>query len=133
MHNLQVNLQSWIRIISKIPNYVPYLWTKDFSRIRHVNCDETKPNCRRCLSTGWTCDGYAPPKQRAKRKSNSSPNASSLILTAPNQDVQGVDSRYFDFFRSYALQDLSAAFDSTYWSRYVLQGCHHEAAIKQLR
>lgn len=27
-------------------------------KIRRVKCDETKPNCKRCTSTGRKCDGY---------------------------------------------------------------------------
>ncbi|XWW97038.1 hypothetical protein V2A60_005018 [Cordyceps javanica] len=27
-------------------------------RIRKVKCDEDKPSCRKCVSTGRTCDGY---------------------------------------------------------------------------
>lgn len=27
-------------------------------RIRRVKCDETKPECRRCTTTGRKCDGY---------------------------------------------------------------------------
>jgi Fungal Zn(2)-Cys(6) binuclear cluster domain len=28
------------------------------NRIRKIKCDETKPFCRKCVSTGRTCDGY---------------------------------------------------------------------------
>lgn len=30
-----------------------------FPRIRKVKCDERKPTCMRCVSSGRTCDGYA--------------------------------------------------------------------------
>ncbi|KAL4876403.1 hypothetical protein BJY04DRAFT_142027 [Aspergillus karnatakaensis] len=30
-------------------------------RIRRVKCDEERPHCRRCQSTGRRCDGYVPP------------------------------------------------------------------------
>ncbi|KAK4500857.1 hypothetical protein PRZ48_009049 [Zasmidium cellare] len=30
-------------------------------RIRRVKCDETKPNCNKCVSTGRKCDGYESP------------------------------------------------------------------------
>jgi Fungal Zn(2)-Cys(6) binuclear cluster domain len=30
------------------------------NRIRHVKCDEAKPECLKCTSTGRKCDGYAP-------------------------------------------------------------------------
>lgn len=29
-------------------------------KIRKIKCDEEKPSCRRCTSTGRTCDGYGP-------------------------------------------------------------------------
>ena len=31
------------------------------ARIRKVKCDEDKPCCRKCVSTGRTCDGYESP------------------------------------------------------------------------
>jgi hypothetical protein len=27
-------------------------------RRRHIKCDETRPSCRRCQRSGYTCDGY---------------------------------------------------------------------------
>ncbi|KAL2807765.1 hypothetical protein BJX63DRAFT_60948 [Aspergillus granulosus] len=30
-------------------------------KIRRVKCDEGKPSCSRCVSTGRKCDGYASP------------------------------------------------------------------------
>ncbi|KAJ5373600.1 hypothetical protein N7517_005606 [Penicillium concentricum] len=30
-------------------------------KVRRVKCDEEKPHCRRCISTGRKCDGYAHP------------------------------------------------------------------------
>lgn len=44
-------------------------------RIRHIKCDESRPQCRRCLTHGVICDGYAPikpkisPKKRDQEKS----------------------------------------------------------------
>src|SRR5271170_3044775 len=29
-------------------------------RIRQIKCDERKPRCERCTSTGRNCDGYDP-------------------------------------------------------------------------
>lgn len=31
-----------------------------------IQCDETKPRCRRCLENGATCPGYRPPQPRMK-------------------------------------------------------------------
>ncbi|KAI1106630.1 hypothetical protein F4804DRAFT_347583 [Jackrogersella minutella] len=62
VHHLQVT--SEINILTPWP------------RIRRVKCDETKPACTRCTSTGRKCDGYvgaAPPRQR--KPTTSSPDA----------------------------------------------------------
>ncbi|KAI2469846.1 hypothetical protein F4781DRAFT_201995 [Annulohypoxylon bovei var. microspora] len=54
-------------------------------KIRRVKCDETKPACTRCTSTGRKCDGYggaAPPRPK---KSPTAPSSSQLAdPLAPN-------------------------------------------------
>ncbi|OTB03779.1 hypothetical protein M426DRAFT_173071 [Hypoxylon sp. CI-4A] len=49
-------------------------------KIRRVKCDETKPSCTRCLTTGRKCDGYEgtlPPRQKRKTPTpTTSPNLS---------------------------------------------------------
>ena len=39
-------------------------------RIRRVKCDETKPACQRCTSTGRTCDGYDSEATASRRPNN---------------------------------------------------------------
>ncbi|KAI1090650.1 hypothetical protein F5B19DRAFT_484417 [Rostrohypoxylon terebratum] len=56
----------------------PKVRTGCITWIRRVKCDETKPACTRCTSTGRKCDGYggaAPP--RPKRSPSSAPSTSS--------------------------------------------------------
>ncbi|OBR10049.1 C6 zinc finger domain protein [Colletotrichum higginsianum IMI 349063] len=50
-------------------------------RIRRVKCDENKPFCRKCVSTGRTCDGYASPFRLvfARQSINSNVHAGSCI------------------------------------------------------
>ncbi|WQF87208.1 Putative zn(2)Cys(6) fungal-type DNA-binding domain-containing protein [Colletotrichum destructivum] len=50
-------------------------------RIRRVKCDENKPFCRKCVSTGRTCDGYASPFRLvfARQSINSNAHAGSCI------------------------------------------------------
>ncbi|KAI1207985.1 uncharacterized protein F4807DRAFT_161118 [Annulohypoxylon truncatum] len=57
-------------------------------KIRRVKCDETKPACTRCTSTGRKCDGYggaAPPrpKKSPSAPSSSSPSSSSSSSASP--------------------------------------------------
>lgn len=40
--------------------FVPgHALTHQSQRIRRIKCDETKPHCQRCTSTGRKCDGYS--------------------------------------------------------------------------
>lgn len=43
----------------------------------------------------------------------------------PEQDAQ-----YFQLFQAHTANELSGYFDSTFWSRLVLQECHSEAAVR---
>ncbi|KAI1404623.1 hypothetical protein F4819DRAFT_503632 [Hypoxylon fuscum] len=45
-------------------------------RIRRIKCDETKPACTRCTSTGRKCDGYSGPAPARRRKPSADPLAS---------------------------------------------------------
>lgn len=53
MHHLQVVLDPEVSLSSWYP-----LTPRPILRIRKVKCDEEKPACKRCISTGRTCDGY---------------------------------------------------------------------------
>lgn len=57
MFSLQVRFPSlhWLCVLTTI------------FRIRRVKCDETKPFCNKCTSTGRTCEGYTTPLPRKSR------------------------------------------------------------------
>ncbi|KAI1659968.1 hypothetical protein F4813DRAFT_352589 [Daldinia decipiens] len=59
-------------------------------RIRRVKCDETKPACTRCTSTGRKCDGYdgAPPP-RPKKPASSSPDQLATPFPTPTTATDG--------------------------------------------
>ena len=86
-------------------------------RIRHVKCDELKPFCHRCSSTGRVCDGY------------SSPGILTLE-TLPGPVRSKMESRYFDLFRRNTILGLKG-FDhgSTFWSYMVLQFSQSSPAV----
>ncbi|CAF3461747.1 unnamed protein product [Fusarium graminearum] len=44
--------------------------------------------------------------------------------------IQPSESFYFDIFRSHTAHELSGYFNNVFWTRYVLQECHSEDAIK---
>lgn len=99
-----------------------------------MKCDETKPSCDRCRSTGRSCDGYAPPSfsrrdlLAASHRSASGP----IIRTLCTDPAFSTDAerRQFDFFRSCTVPATNSLFGSVFWNRIVLQLAHREPAIK---
>ncbi|KAI0407248.1 hypothetical protein F4802DRAFT_46759 [Xylaria palmicola] len=94
-------------------------------KIRKVKCDEGKPYCNRCTSTGRKCDGYGAP---------SSPTSSALSWYRPRNLFPGVNNaserRSLDFFCSVAAPVLSGPFDPYFWTHLVLQFSQMEPAVR---
>jgi Fungal specific transcription factor domain/Fungal Zn(2)-Cys(6) binuclear cluster domain len=94
-------------------------------RVRRIKCDETKPLCVRCTSTGRTCDGYT-----GQTPQLSLENASSMTVTISRPPGQRPQSRSFDFFRTCTIPNISLHFGSSRWIRLVLQASSSEPALK---
>ena len=103
------------------------VFTHHRPRIRRVKCDEEKPNCRRCTSTGRRCDGYLTP---ASSSNNSSPLQKIIHSPDPQPLESKLEGRCFDFFCKRTVVVFSGIFDPTFWTRLVLQATHHEPAIR---
>jgi hypothetical protein len=118
---------------------------KPSSRIRRIKCDEVKPHCQRCTSTGRKCDGYSPPPTfRKSTPPRSETTASSSIPThsytaVPDKipHAQGInllltpqELRSFTFFRSYTVRQIGSIFDAEFWNRLLLQAAYHEPAVR---
>ncbi|KKZ64425.1 hypothetical protein EMCG_09583 [[Emmonsia] crescens] len=116
-------------------------------RIRRVKCDEAKPSCFRCISTGRKCDGYAPePLSRTQlaivlreqsqqklmwgRQSSDSSSIQSLQHSSWLNYANETEKRYFDLFRSDTARISGGLFSPVFWESLVLQVSHRELAIK---
>lgn len=114
-------------------------------RIRKIKCDETKPNCQKCTSTGRTCDGYSvlpfsrtelhAASQRSQspaKTDGTSGQSSSLIprLVTDESFRTVAEKRYFQFFRNCTVASTNLTVDSRFWDSLVLQACDAEPAIK---
>lgn len=102
-----------------------------------MKCDETEPQCKRCLSTGRVCDGYTPKDSGISRRQ--------LTQMAQDLDIVGPLSRafvqqrpvpvspdegsYFDFFRYATVPGTCHLFPSSFWQEKVMQLAHSEPAI----
>jgi hypothetical protein len=112
----------------------------DGSRIHRIKCDETKPECNRCTSTGRKCEGY--PVSTSSRGNNRSPPAPntehagktqcSLSLYSLSSETPGdeAERRSFYYLRERAIYDISGYFESEFWDRLVLQISHTEPTVR---
>ncbi|KAH9909516.1 hypothetical protein F4778DRAFT_711748 [Xylariomycetidae sp. FL2044] len=91
-------------------------------KVRKVKCDEGKPYCQRCATTGRKCDGYAPPSE------------SGLSWHRPRQIFPTVNDprerRSLQFFCEVAAPFLSGPIDSYFWTQLVLQFSTFEPAVR---
>ncbi|KAB8297250.1 hypothetical protein EYC80_002617 [Monilinia laxa] len=96
-------------------------------KIRRVKCDETKPSCQRCVSTGRRCDGYATDPKRL------SPEVQSVleIQRIPTLLPGTVEERRgFQYFASNTATELSGYFDSSFWEHLILQASVAEPSLR---
>ncbi|KAH6953613.1 hypothetical protein DER45DRAFT_528184 [Fusarium avenaceum] len=110
-------------------------------KIRRVRCDEGKPACNRCVSTGWTCDGYTSPSPSSSTASSDlskspsptplnpkSPSpVADLKLILPRQNPEEV--RSYNYFLQVTAPSLSGAFYADFWLDEVPRVCLSDAAI----
>ncbi|KAI1487150.1 hypothetical protein F5X96DRAFT_651361 [Biscogniauxia mediterranea] len=115
-------------------------------RIRRVKCDEEKPACVRCTSTGRVCDGYAgaplPRKKHVTRHEYHQPDAGSAVdhrarmrvLRPLIADIEGTaqERMFFHRFRRVAETGLALHVSNlgSFWKRLVPQMGHSDPAVK---
>ncbi|KAE9362684.1 hypothetical protein N431DRAFT_424500 [Stipitochalara longipes BDJ] len=111
-------------------------------KIRRVKCDETKPACTRCTSTGRKCEGYPASKPSPSSRDSRSPSAKSpdlalaalgsLSIYRVSSDIPGdkAERRSFYYLRERAVYDISGYFESEFWDRLVLQIGHTEPSVR---
>jgi hypothetical protein len=94
-------------------------------KARRVKCDESKPTCRRCAKGGRECDynvvhAVLPPR-----------NVITVYLP-PTQTQPTLFPNYrgLDFFHQNVAAKLDGHFDTSFWSKLVLQLSHSESSIR---
>lgn len=96
------------------------------SRIRRVKCDEEKPACKRCSSTGRRCDGYLDLGQPSPI------GAVSIATGQARTDCEQTSRAAFQFYREMLAPVLSWLGTGSFWSTTVPQACHEHESIKHL-
>ena len=127
--------------------YEKWIGMTDYFRIRRLRCDETKPACTRCTSTGRKCDGYITlesttgnsftatlrqklpysiPQNTISTASSPKPRADARLLL-PRMDPREV--RSYRYFLDVAAPSLSGFFDADFWLVELPRVAHCDAAI----
>ncbi|KAJ5273586.1 hypothetical protein N7478_008711 [Penicillium angulare] len=101
-------------------------------KLRRVKCDESRPACRRCVSTGRVCDGYGvwggggtpygqPQSSRA---------LSVYCTPIPSGSMTPDEQAYFDWFLEKTTKKFAGLFASDFWETLVLQASAQEPAVR---
>ncbi|KAM5343313.1 hypothetical protein ACJ41O_014279 [Fusarium nematophilum] len=97
------------------------------NRVRRLKCDQGRPGCRRCLSTGRVCDGYgvwgggttmSASMLDTFRTTRALHDLSTRLRLGPSN---GLERASFDWFRHRATVKLCGVFGSRFWDTLVLQ------------
>lgn len=106
------------------------------SRIRHVKCDEEKPECLQCRKTGRKCDGYdaKPPKHhhskpKQGRLASGVPAISSdhcIVLRPGTRE----ERQYVELFCNQTSRAISGFFSSDFWNYLLPQLSCSQPAIR---
>lgn len=94
-----------------------------------MKCDEAKPSCCSCTSTGRKCDGYGP---NIETPSDLSSSFLLALGRSPHIGFLGTEKerRSFEFFRQKSAPQLSGFFGGDFWKRLLLQAALHEPSIR---
>ncbi|KAF2128765.1 hypothetical protein P153DRAFT_291832 [Dothidotthia symphoricarpi CBS 119687] len=112
-------------------------------KIRRTKCDEEKPYCNRCTSTGRICDGYDSTwttstfkATQSRSRDHASPSSELVrtripVLLAPSLQLDSVQEREsFEFFITHAMPSLRGVLSSPFWQREILQAAHQHPSIQ---
>ncbi|RHZ64922.1 uncharacterized protein CDV56_106904 [Aspergillus thermomutatus] len=104
-------------------------------KIRRVKCDEEKPSCRRCRSTGRKCDGYASPSSTTPRQSTDlrivqytsqvSEPIRMRMFASFHQPLADHDYRALEFFHFQTVSCFGAKAGD-----FLLRAAYHDATVR---
>lgn len=89
-------------------------------KIRRVKCDETRPICKRCQSTGRKCDGYYLVSRTEL----------SHIVPSRIPEVEDGSFRSLEYFQHVVAPVLSGPLGRSFWTHLVFQLAHQEPAAR---
>ncbi|KAF7559870.1 hypothetical protein G7046_g4293 [Stylonectria norvegica] len=106
-------------------------------KIRKVKCDEGRPACRRCITTGRICDGYGiwggGGNHYGIQLRQRYPQDLRVISRPPvsiSVPVSGAEElRYFEWFQRRTATKLPGSYVSGFWDTLIFQASFSEPAV----
>ncbi|KAH7126482.1 hypothetical protein B0J13DRAFT_484013 [Dactylonectria estremocensis] len=104
-------------------------------KIRKVKCDEGRPACHRCVSTGRTCEGYGiwggghSTHPQSRVQAPISPPISPLATPVSLRILDAAERDCFEWFTLISAKKLRGIFSSTFWDTLVFQASVDEPAV----
>jgi hypothetical protein len=106
-------------------------------RIRKVKCDEGRPACHRCISTGRVCDGYGiwgGGESFYSHRQRLTGSKDSRVVPRPPVSVSvlasGIEENgYFEWFKCRTAIKLPGSFVSGFWTTLLFQASLNEPAV----
>lgn len=94
-----------------------------------MKCDEAKPSCHPCISTGRKCDGYG-----LNLETPSHHSTALLVALGPSLSIGFLGTEKergsFYYFQQKTAPQLSGFFGDDFWERLLLQAALHEPSIR---
>jgi hypothetical protein len=106
-------------------------------RIRKVKCDEGRPACHRCISTGRVCDGYGiwgGGENFYSHRQRLTGSKDSRVVPRPPVSVSALasgieENGYFEWFKCRTAIKLPGSFVSGFWTTLLFQASLNEPAV----
>ncbi|KAF2014609.1 hypothetical protein BU24DRAFT_217625 [Aaosphaeria arxii CBS 175.79] len=101
-------------------------------RSRRIKCDEEKPHCKRCTSTGRRCDGYGALTLTAQTQQIIISPTNTSLASAMNglQLNSAQEQEAFHFYQYRSVGEISGLYDKQFWEVQVLQAAQASAAVR---
>ncbi|KAF4949056.1 hypothetical protein FGADI_9165 [Fusarium gaditjirri] len=100
-------------------------------RKRRIKCDEAKPECNKCSSTGRSCEGYGIWGGGHTATANHKACAA-LSIYQPSSFPVALSQQQleaFSHFQQYLTKKIPGVFESGFWSKLVIQASVQEPAV----
>ncbi|PQE03011.1 C6 zinc finger domain protein [Rutstroemia sp. NJR-2017a BVV2] len=112
---------------SKASNPGEEMRSKSKDGLSDLQCDEGRPSCQKCLSTGRKCDGYTIDLTRLSPEVRGD-----SIIKQVSTHLPGTreERRGFQYFVTNTAVELSGYFDSSFWEQLILQASVAEPSLR---